>query len=246
MRAYIDESGDPGTRGSGSRWLALGCVMLAEGAAPAVEAAVRRARGMVAESGRKEERNLHFKKLQHDDKVGALDLMAAEPWTGVVVAFDKSKITPGSRLNVPQTLYNYAARFLIERVADYAERVREPAHIHFERSRVFDLDEFTGYINRVKSQDEANANFRLINPELMRVIQKGDAPELEIADGVAHAAFRALEPHRKWGHLEPRYMRIVMPKLLRGKTHGRIGGNGLVLMPTENLEAFRDEYSWLP
>lgn len=246
MRAYIDESGDPGTRGSGSRWLALGCAMLAEGEVPAVESAVLRVRDMIAEGDRKAERNLHFKKLPHDDKVGALNLLAAEPWTGVVVAFDKSEILLGSRLNEPRSLYNYAARFLIERVADYAARVREPAHIHFERSRVFDLDEFTGYIDHLKGQDDADADLRLISTELIRVIQKGEAPELEIADGVAHAAFRALEPHRKWGHLEPGYMRIVMPKLLRGKTHGRIGGNGLVLMPTENLEAFRDEYSWLP
>ena len=246
MRAYIDESGDPGTRGSGSRWLALGCAMLADGEAPAVEAAVRRARGRVAEGGRRAERNLHFKKLQHDDKVGALNLIAAEPWTGVVVAFDKSKITPGSRLNVPQTLYNYAARFLIERVAEYAEIIQEPARVHFERSRVFDLDEFTGHIDGLRGQDDTNPNLSFISSEQMQVLRKGAAPELEIADGVAHSAFRALEQHRKWGHLEPRYMRIVMPKLLRGKTHGRIGGNGLVLMPTENLEAFRDEYSWLP
>ena len=243
MRAYIDESGDPGTRGSGSRWLALGCVMLAEGAAPAVEAAVQRAREII---GGPSLPNLHFKKLHHDDKVGALNLVAAEDWTGVVVAFDKSKITPGSRLNDPQTLYNYAALFLIERVAEYAEIIQEPARVYFERSRVFDLDEFTGYIDDLRGQDDTNPNLSFISSEQLQVLRKGAAPELEIADGVAHAAFRALEQHRKWGHLEPRYMRIVMPKLLRGKTHGRIGGNGLVLMPTENLEAFRDEYSWLP
>ena len=243
MRAYIDESGDPGTRGSGSRWLALGCVMLADGAAPAVEAAVRRARDII---GGRSLSNLHFNELHHDDKVGALNLVAAEPWTGVVVAFDKSKITPGSRLNEPRSLYNYAARFLMERVADYAEIIQEPARVYFERSRVFNLDEFTGYINRVKSQDEAKANFRLISPELMRVIQKGDAPELEIADGVAYAAFRALEPHRKWGHLEPAYLNILLPKLLRNASTGQLVGQGLILMPADHTDSFRNEYSWIP
>ena len=243
MRAYIDESGDPGTRGSGSRWLALGCAMLADGAAPAVEAAVRRAREII---GGRSLSNLHFNELQHDDKVGALNLIAAEPWTGVVVAFDKSKITPGSRLNAPRSLYNYAARFLVERVADYAERVREPAHIHFERSRVFDLDEFTGYIDRLRGRDDASSNLRLISPEVMRVIRKGEAPELEIADGVAHAAFRALEPHRKWGHIEPAYLNILLPKLLRSVSNGQLVGWGLVILPPDNVNGLREEYAWIP
>lgn len=243
MRAYIDESGDPGTRGSGSRWLALGCAMLADGEAPAVEAAVRRAREII---GGRSLNNLHFKELQHDDKVGTLNLIADETWTGVVVAFDKSKITPGSRLNAPRSLYNYAARFLVERVADYAERVQEPARVHFERSRVFDLDEFTGYIDRVKREDGANVNLRLISPELMQVIRKGEAPELEIADGVAHAAFRALEPHRKWGHIEPAYLNILLPKLLRSGSNGQLVGWGLVILPPGNVNGLREEYAWIP
>ena len=241
MRAYIDESGDPGA--SGSRWLALGCVMLADGEAPAVEAAVLRAREII---GGPSLPNLHFRDLNHDDKVGALNMLAAEPWTGVVVAFDKSKIIPGSRLSEPRSLYNYAARFLIERVADYAESVQEPAHIRFERNRVFDLAKFAGYIARLRDRDDANSNWKFINPELMQDIRKGEAPELEIADGIAHAAFRALEPHRKWRHIEPAYLNILLPKLLRSASNGQLVGQGLVILPPDNVNSVREEYAWIP
>ena len=246
MRAYIDESGDPGTRGSGSRWLALGCVMLADGAAPAVEAAVRRARGMVAEGGRKPERPLHFRELNHDDKVGVFNLLAAEPWVGVIAASDKSKIHPDSGLVNPRLLYNYTARLLIERVAGYARRIQEPATIYFEGSKVFDMADFAEYMNLLADQRRPKIARPFIEPSLIQTLRKGEAPGLELADGIAYAAFRALHPHRKWGHLEPAYLNILLPKLLRSASSGRLLGQGLILMPTGNVSSLKNEYTWIP
>lgn len=243
MRAYIDESGDPGTRGSGSRWLALGCVMLADGAAPAVEAAVRRARDII---GGPSLPNLHFKKLHHDDKVGALNLVAAEPWTGVVVANDKGASPRNEAFTDPRLLYNHTAQFLIERISDYARLLREPAAIYFEDTHAFLVDDFRDYVNSLIRQNSRRIDSRFIRPYLIRTLTKGESPALDLADGVAYSAFRALERHRKWGHYETAYLNILLPKLLRGRSNGQLVGQGLVLLPTASVNSIREEYGWIP
>lgn len=243
MRVYIDESGDPGTRGSGSRALVLGCVMIADKDVPAVESAVQKARHIV---GGPRLKNLHFKNMRHDDKIGTLNLTAAEPWAGVIVANFKNENRRSVALTQPPILYNYTARYLLERVTDYAKVIGEPAEVYFERSRVFDLAEFQRYMNTLAARNNSRIDDRFIRPYLIRTLAKGDAPGLDIADAIAYSAHRALEPNPKWGHYETAYLHILMPKLLRGAANGRLVGEGLVFMPTDNLHNFRQEYEWIP
>ena len=243
MRAYIDESGDPGTRRSSSRWLALGCVMLADGEVPAVEAAVLRAREII---GGPTLSNLHFRELHHDDKVGALNLLAAEPWAAAVVANDKGAHIRSEALTDPRLLYNHTAQFLIERISDYARALQEPAAIYFENTHAFRVNEFRDYVNSLIRQNNQRIDARFIRPYLIRTLAKGEAPALDVADAVAYSAFRALERHRKWGHYETAYLNILLPKFLRGRSDGQPVGQGLVLLPTDQVNGVREEYGWIP
>ena len=243
MRAYIDESGDPGTRGSGSRSLALGCVMIADKDVSAVESAVQKARLLV---GGPRLKNLHFKRMSHDDKIGVLNLLAVEPWAAAIVANFKSYNRRSAALAQPGLLYNYTARYLLERVSDYAKVAGETVEVYFEHSHALDANEFKNYMNTLVARSNSRIDGRFIRPYLMRTLAKGDAPGLDIADAIAYSAHRALERNPKWGHYETAYLNILMPKLLRGAANGRLVGEGLVLMPTDSLHNFRQEHPWIP
>ena len=239
MHAYIDESGDPGTYGKGSRWLVFGCVMVAESDVARVDSGVQAVRNRAnPQSGK----HLHFRDLSHDDKVGALNLLGEMPWTGIVVASDTTR----TQVTDPQLLYDVTATHMIEKVLAHAKELSESAHINFERSRVLRIDRLRSLARLMATTGNLSLLPGTTPSYQLEELRKGHAHGLDIADGVAHAAFRALEPNQKWGHYEPRYLDIVAPRLWKGPSGAGLEGWGLALTPTELAEDFWEEYPWLP
>lgn len=245
MLAYIDESGDPGTRGHGSRWLVLAAAMIADADELATRAAVEQALKK-AHGGRRP--ILHFTEMSHDDKRGSIELLKQAPWTGTIVAADTTKVHPDSRLVEPRFQYNYVARYVVERISARATELGEPATIHFECGRHLHLPDFRQYIARLIEQGRPEINPAVVAPDRIHQLAKKDDPLLSLADALAHGAYRALEPHRKWGLYEPAYLDALIPKLSRGPMGARqsLRRWGLVLMPTAlwHSEFVRD-YPWL-
>ena len=239
MHAYIDESGDTGTRGKGSRWLIFGCAMIADSHIEEAQSAIQEVRDRV---DRQRGNYLHFRDISHDDKVGALNLIAKMPWTGVIVASDTTE-TPVSN---PRLFYDVTAVHVIERVLSYARELRETANIYFEISRNLHLGELASLVRLMLTRAQSGIEPQTVAPYQVQGIRKGSAHGLDIADGLAHAAFRALEPNRKWGHFEPTYLNILEPRLWRGPSNAGLEGWGLALMPPELSERFRQAYPWLP
>jgi len=68
----------------------------------------------------------------------------------------------------------------------------------------------------------------------MRVKEKTEEPRLCLADGLAHAVFKALEPDPWWKHWELAYIEIVKVRL-----------QSVTLMPTSERQTFVGEYAWL-
>ena len=239
MYAYIDESGDPGTNRKGSRWLVFGCVMVADSDVSKMEPDVQAVRNQAnPQSGK----HLHFRDLPHDDKVGALNLMAGMPWTGVIVASDTTR----TRIADPQLLYDITAMHAVERVLAYANELNESANIYFERSRVLKINQLRSLARLMVTARNLSLVPGIMPSYQLEELRKGDAHGLDIADGLAHAAFRALEPNQKWGHFEPAYLNILKPRLWRGPANADSEGWGLALAPTELAGDFREEYPWLP
>ena len=143
MIAYIDESGDEGTDGKGSRWLILGCAMVSDAALDTARTTVRLACTLAKRSNAK---TLHFKDLSHADRRGIISVIASGPWQGVIVASDTTKIQEGSYLHKPTYQFNYAARYVVERISAMASELQEPATIYFEIRRNFNLSSFRSYI----------------------------------------------------------------------------------------------------
>ncbi len=243
MKAFIDESGDEGTAGKGSRWLVLSCVMVADADVAAVK---QQAEAACMMAGRGQRKWLHFKHLNHDDRRGAISMFAGAPWWGTIVASDTTKLTPTTYLRQPRYQFNYAARYVVERVSKMAEALGEPASVYFEARRNFDLVGFRRYIGKLLSNGEPRLNPEWISPQRIYQMAKGIDETLCIADGLANAAYKALEPHRVWGHYETAYLELFKPMLWKGPTGAEnIHEWGFILMPTSLWDSFVKEYPWV-
>lgn len=241
MNAYVDESGDAGTCGKGSRWLVFGCVLVRANQQGQVDGAVTDAGRVIKQL--KNRPDIHFKKLDHADKRGTLELLTKADWHAIVVASDTTKISDGSYLIRPEFQYNYPLRYAIERISNYAEEHQEPIEkIVIESRRNFDLAAFQEYLGKLKERSEPRISWGYFDPSQIVGKSSSMEPNLCIADGLAHSVFKALEPDPHWGHHEPSYLNLVRDKLWSPKN---VDNSSFVLMPTSLREQFLQEYDWL-
>ena len=245
MLAFIDESGDQGTLGKGSRWLVFGAVMVSDADASDVRAVVNSVVPRLAGGGQR--KAIHFTDMSHDDRRGCLTVLASAPWLGSVIASDTTSVRDGSLLYIPRLQYNYTAKYAIERISARGAETGEPATIFFEDRANFDLDEFREYIARCLAQRDARLDPKIIDPSRIHQMPKGADAILCMSDALAFSAFRALEPHRVWGHQETSYLETVKSKLWRGPAaRENVHKWGFLLRPTDLLESvFRREYPWI-
>jgi hypothetical protein len=233
MEAYIDESGDEGTGGRGSRWLVFGCAMASASELPLLASTVDAASAILGHRSGRGRRRIHFRRLAHHDKRGVLKFLAIADWLAIIVASDTTSITPGSYLVRPEYQYNYALRYVIERVSQRAEEIREAASIYIDSRRNFDLQRFRTYMILLKNRGAPRIRWQYVDPGRIYTATHAQRPNLALADGLAHAGFKALEPDEWWGHNELAYLDEVKGRLWRGPAAAnRIHDYGFVLMPT--------------
>ena len=190
--------------------------------------------------------HIHFKNLTHPAKKGILNLLKQAAWQGLIVASDTTKPYATSRLTIPEYQYNYALRYVVERVTRYAAAIGEPIdEIAIEDRRNFDIDAFRAYLNKLRARSDGHFEWPMLDVARVVVKKKAQEPRLCLADGLAHAAFKALEPDRAWGHYEMSYLELVLDKLWQGPKGREVHNNGLVLMPTAQWGSFVGEYPWL-
>jgi subtilisin family serine protease len=120
---YIDESGDEGfttvaTAAQGSsEWLILTGVLVPEEDDLALSHAVDDLRTLL---NKQPHRPLHFRELKHGGRRAAMTRLATYSLVFCTVALWKPGIT-SAYLQQPPHLYNYACRYLIERLTWYAD-----------------------------------------------------------------------------------------------------------------------------
>ena len=226
MYVHIDESGDPGTGGRGTKWLVLAAVCVPDAAVSSFDRDVER---ILAEHGKP----THFTRMNHDDKRGLAARFGATTaeWTGIVIGSDTQHVTAGSRLARPDYQYNYALRYLIERVSNLAASLGEEARIEIETRRVSRTNSPIAYIQYLESIRDEGIDWRHLKAATMSNVGKGSTPGICVADALAHASFRVLEPHPVWGHTEDAYLVPMAHRIWRAD--GRVAfGPGVTLMPT--------------
>lgn len=245
MRVYVDESGDTGTNGKGSRWLVFGCVLVSKDHDTEVRRTLEDAETNLKQRGKKWK--IHFSNYKHTDKIGVLNLLCACDWHAIVVASDTTKIKDGSQLENPTSHYNYALRYAIERITRYAKDLNERIdELIIEQRGNFKIDDFRQYLTVLKTHEHYGIEWDYLEPSAVMTKYKTEEALLRYSDGVANAVYKALEPDHEWGICELAYLRMVNDKLWANPIDGQTVYNfGLTLMPTAIKHEFAREYTWL-
>lgn len=231
--AYVDEAGDegfgklrnPNADGGQSQWLLLGALVVradADRQLPAWRNAI------LARFPERQTRDLHFRKLNHDQKVVVCQEIAARDVYTCVTLSNKATI-PGSRWEAqfkkPGYLYNYLTRWLLERVTTFvaadarANNVDNPRlKVVFSRRHNTDYQAMNDYMILMRDGRERlpavrSINWNVFNPEDIVVENHSLWAGLQLADVVTSAVFSAVERNR-FGNLEQRYATILSPKVI--------------------------------
>jgi hypothetical protein len=246
--AYVDETGDegfgklrsPGTTGQ-SRWLGLGAVLVAQENDRFMPS--WRDEIVALFPKKKNQRDLHFRYLNHHQRVAACNILREKPVGICVVASNKETILDSAERDIfkrKQHLYNYLVRFLLERLtaACREKALREnsgPASLFvtFSRRAGTDYQVMQKYFELMRDGREVmkparSIDWTIFNPSNIRVENHSVRAGLQIADLATSATCAGLEPN-EYGNVEPRYALSLKPRYLRERK--RILNCGLTLIP---------------
>lgn len=243
FNVYIDESGDEGFRNPGqighatsSEWLVLGGVIVPEEDDLALSRVVDRLRVLLNKPPPKP---LHWRFLKkHEKKRAAMASLATEPFTFSVVAIWKPSVT-SNFLKTPPHLYNYAARFLIERLSWYADDRGRRLNLFFENRSATSYTDLASYMQWIQFADP---NVQIRANSIQRFQPVSPTVKLaQVADFYTSASAAALEPDN-YGYSEEDYLLRVKHQLYReaGKA---ILSYGFKIFPPRGVDHAR--YPWL-
>lgn len=255
---YIDEAGDEGfgklaTHQSGgqSRWLILGaCIVAHENdlRLPAWRDAI------LSRFPRKTARDLHFRNLNHDQKIVVSQEIAKLP-IGICLSLSHKITIAGSRyedtFKQKGYLYNYLVRWLLERASTACRRKvgSNPCRLKivFSRRGGTDYQSMLEYFMLMRDGREAikpvrNIEWSMIDFSDIHVEDHKKWAGLQIADCATSAFFTAVEPNY-YENYEQSYAKILKDRLLR--RDGSAISYGLTLVPSRaksRLDEQQDEF----
>lgn len=243
--AYVDEAGDegfgklrqPGTTGQ-SRWLCLGAIVATETNDALIPSWRNEILSLFPKKGN--QKDIHFRKLNHGQRLAACQRIAEKPIGICVVASNKETILDSEELETfkeKQHLYNYLIRFLMERLtaacSTKANGEAASLHVTFSRRSGTDYQAMREYFEFMRDGKELfrpvrSINWNVFNPSNIRVENHAVRAGLQIADVVTSATYSAVEPD-PYGNTEPRYSLAMKSRYLHDKR--TIANHGLTLIP---------------
>ena len=198
-------------------------------------------------------RDLHFRTLNHAQRVAAVKLLAEKPMGVCVVASNKETILDAvekETFKKKQHLYNYLVRFLMERLTELCARKAkveavESARLFVTFSRRAGTDyqvmrDYFGFMRdgKEKLQPVRSVDWSVFSPADVRVENHSMRAGLQIADVVTSATYAALEPN-EFGDVEPRYALLLKNRFLRRRKH--ILDCGLTIIPPFGRNPLTDQ-----
>lgn len=246
--AYIDESGDEGFRKLGERangandasseWLILVGVLIREEDDVERTRAVDRLRSALK---RPSPKPLHWRDIRnHTARRQAMDILAAEPLFFSAVGLWKPALTGGRApgLQKKGQLYNYAARYLIERLSWFADNSGRGLNLLFESRATTSYSQLEAYVETIQADPQCTiAEGCIASVRPVAANRKG----AQLADLYAGAVSDALE-YDAAGYIEPDYLLRVKHQVFRRP--GRpVLKDGMKLFPDNAIPYAR--YEWL-
>lgn len=222
--AYIDESGDDGlgkpfreigNAGGPSKWLVISACLFRR---THTLDAVRWRDEISAKMPERQSRTLHFAKLNHGQKLAAVQTIADKPLRALSVVAAKEPIPPDIYTEKNQ-LYFYMTRYLVERLSWLCRDHRPQAPegdgrvaITFSRRGGMQYDEFRAYLERLKTDQSGDVRIHwpVIDIDAVTAADHSKSASLQLADAIASSVAAGFEPDR-YGNCEPRYAETLKP-----------------------------------
>lgn len=247
--AYIDEAGDdglnpdkyriPGRGGGSSHWLTIGATVWRQSRDLDAVQWAKAIRDRLPQQKRL--KPLHFKDLDHPQRVMAIDGLSKCPIRAVAVIANKPIIPDGTYIQKHQ-LYHYMCRYLLERLSWLCRDMRPYVpegdgrlKIVFSRRRAMNYDDFQAYIQRLKDANDPDIRIHwpVIDIPAIEAQDHGSRFGLQIADLVMSGMTAALEPDF-YGNVEPRFARMLKPVIYhRGQNYMSYGTK--MVPPSEQI-----------
>jgi len=221
--AFIDESGDdglsrfrqPGKNGGASRWLVVSAILFRR--TNDLEA-VRWRDEIMNLMPQKKRRDIHFKDMNHNQRVMAAQILSKKPIRSISVLSNKASI-PEATFTQKNQLYFYLTRHLIERIS-WACRDLRPSvpegdgrvAITFSRRGGMSYEQFGSYLRRLRNDlnTDTSIHWPMIDISGIQAKDHSTSASLQLADIVASSFAAAVEPDL-YGNCESRYAELLKP-----------------------------------
>ena len=185
-------------------------------------------------------RDLHFRHLNHAQKVVACQEVAKFP-VGLCVAFSHKVTIPSTSFEAAFKkkgyLYNYILRWVLERVTAHCARLKPDCSLKiiFSRRANTDYQAMVNYLELMRDgrevmQPARSINWKVLNVADIVVENHSKWAGLQIADCMTSAFFSAVEPN-VYGNCEQTYAAILRDKLITDQ-NGNVLNCGLTPIPS--------------
>lgn len=174
---------------------------------------------------------LHFKDLDHAQRIMAIDGLCGRPMRLTCVIANKPVIPAGTYVRKNQ-LYHYMSRYLIERLSWLCRDARPSvpegdgrAKIVFARRGGMSTDDFKNYLTLLRQTEDPGINIHwpVIDIQGIEALDQPARYGLQLADLAVSGLTWALEPDH-YGNCEPRFARALKPVVYhRGQNYMSYG-----------------------
>lgn len=223
-----------------SRWLLLGGILVRE----ENDLELPRWRDeMLGKFPARKTAMLHFRNLNHSQKVATCDYFAGKPFGICCVCSNKVTLVDNEiwfkRFKQKGYLYNYLTRYLLERITSSLRTIADQSGQKVELRVIFSRRPNTDYqsmreylllmrdgLERIKPV--RSIDWSVFSPDDIKVENHRLWAGLQLADVATSATAAGLEPNT-YGHYEPRYGLLLAKRYLA--TRKSILNSGLTLLP---------------
>jgi hypothetical protein len=238
--AYIDESGDEGIGGRGTKWFVITALIASQEEASALGHTYHRIKQRI---NLDTDKVLHWSELSHPRKKAIVEELANHDFSICSVLVDtQHQDIVNTSLKLGGRLYFYTFRRLVERITWYCDDKGYKVRLYPENKAGIKYEELNGYLNYIQSQPDCEIRKGCILG--VRPKAKSQSNLVQLADCVCGAVYSAVE--YKYGVIEDSYLLMLKDKLYsRG---GKVFGYGIKFMPHKSKlisQLLAGTYKWL-
>jgi len=240
MYAYIDESGDEGIGGRGTKWFVVTALIASQEEATALGYTYHRIKQRINLSA---DKPLHWSELSHPRKKAVAEELANNDFSICSVLVDtQHQDIVNTSLKLGGRLYFYTFRQLVERITWYCDDKDYKVRLYPENKAGIKIKELNGYLNYIQNQPDCEIRKGCILG--VKPKAKTQSNLIQLADCVCGAAYNAVE--HKYGVIEDSYLLMLKDKLYRRS--GKVFGYGIKFMPHKSKlipQILSGTYKWL-